>query len=211
MQWSSVTVSCMTTATLRAARPEDAAAIAAIYRPYVTDTVITFEVEPPGASDFAERMAQVRDLAPWLVCEVGGSVVGYAYASKHHERAAYQWALNAAVYLSAAHQRRGLGRALYTSLFELLRLQGFCSVHGGITLPNAASVGLHESLGFRRVALYPAIGYKQRAWHDVGWWQLELRPRLHEPPQLMTPEAARTASPEAWNAGIAAGQRLLHS
>jgi L-amino acid N-acyltransferase YncA len=211
MHLRSATVSWMTTATLREAQPEDAAPIAAIYRPYVTDTVITFEVEPPGASEFAERMAQIQELAPWLVCEVGGSVVGYAYASKHHERAAYQWALNAAVYLSPAHHRRGLGRALYTSLFELLRLQGFCSVHGGITLPNAASVGLHESMGFRRVALYPAVGYKQRAWHDVGWWQLELCPRLGEPPQLMTPAAARTAHPRAWQAGIAAGERLLQS
>lgn len=199
----------MTTATLRLARPEDAPAIADIYRPYVTDTVITFEVDPPGASDFAERMLAIRSIAPWLVCELGGTVVGYAYAGKHHERMAYQWALNAAVYLSAAHHRRGLGRALYTSLFQLLRLQGFCSVHGGITLPNAASVGLHESLGFRRVALYPAIGFKMGGWHDVGWWQLELRPRLGAPPSLLTPEAARAAYPEEWDTALASGQELL--
>jgi L-amino acid N-acyltransferase YncA len=199
----------MTTATLRLARPEDAPAIAEIYRPYVTDTVITFEVDPPSGADFAERMHGIRELSPWLVCEVGGSVAGYAYAGKHHERAAYQWALNAAVYLGAQHHRRGLGRALYTALFELLRLQGFCSVHGGITLPNAASVGLHESMGFRRVALYPAIGYKLGAWYDVGWWQLELRPRVDEPPVLMTPEAARTAYPKEWDAALASGQSRI--
>jgi len=196
----------MTTATLRPARPDDALAIAAIYRPYVTDTVITFEVEPPSAADFAERLTRIQRVAPWLVCEVGGAVVGYAYASKHHERAAYQWALDAAVYLDTAHHRRGLGRALYTALFELLRIQGFCSVHGGITLPNAASIALHESLGFRRVALYPAIGYKLNAWHDVGWWQLELRPRVAEPPALLTPDAARSAHPELWQAALAAGK-----
>ncbi len=196
----------MTPVSLRTARPEDAPAIAEIYRPYVTDTVITFELDPPSAPEFASRMEALRDLAPWLVCEVDGNVVGYAYAAKHHERAAYQWALNAAVYLSAAHQRRGLGRALYTALFELLRLQGFCSVHGGITLPNAPSVGLHESLGFRRVALYPAVGFKLGAWYDVGWWQLELRPRLGEPPALLTPEAARAAFPEQWDAALANAQ-----
>ncbi len=196
----------MTFASLRTARPEDAPAIAEIYRPYVTDTAITFEVDPPDASELAARMEALRGLAPWLVCEVEGTVVGYAYAGKHHERAAYQWALNAAVYLSAAHHRRGLGRALYTALFELLRLQGFCSVHGGITLPNAASVGLHESLGFRRVALYPAIGFKLGAWYDVGWWQLELRPRLGEPAALLTPEGARAAFPEQWNAALANAQ-----
>jgi phosphinothricin acetyltransferase len=199
----------MTTATLRLARPEDASAIAEIYRPYVTDTANTFEVDPPSAADFAERMLGIRELAPWLVCEQGGTVVGYAYAAKHHERAAYQWALNAAVYLAAPYHRRGLGRALYTALFELLRLQGFCSVHGGITIPNAASVGLHESMGFRRVALYPAVGYKLGAWYDVGWWQLELRPRRVAPPQLMSPEAARAAHPKEWAAAMAAGQTLL--
>jgi phosphinothricin acetyltransferase len=188
---------------------EDAAAIAAIYAPSVVESAISFEVAAPTASEMAERVASVLGYAPWLVCEVEGEVSGYAYASRHRERAAYQWCLDAAVYVSAAHQRAGIGRALYTTLFALAKLQGYYAVHAGVTLPNPASVGLHEALGFQRVGVYPKVGYKQGAWRDVGWWQLELRARRGDPALPLTPEEARARQPGEWAAHFDAGQRLV--
>ncbi|MBV9809612.1 MAG: N-acetyltransferase, partial [Solirubrobacterales bacterium] len=111
---------------------------------------------------------------PWLVAVEGGEVSGFAYGSLHRERAAYRWATDVTVYVEPAYQRRGIGRSLYTALFELLACQGFYVACAGITLPNAASVGLHESLGFVPLGVYRRIGFKFGAWWDVGWWQLEL-------------------------------------
>jgi phosphinothricin acetyltransferase len=175
---------------IRLATPADAAPVAAIYRPYVTDSATSFELEPPSPAEMAQRIASALAFAPWLVLEREGAVAGYAYASRHRDRAAYQWSVDAAVYVAAAHHHSGVGRALYTSLFALLRLQGFYAVHAGITLPNAASVGLHESLGFAPVGVYRAVGFKRGAWHDVGWWQLTLRERAGSPlPPRLLPEA----------------------
>ena len=180
-------------ATIRLATPDDAAAIAAVYRPYVTDAATSFEVDAPDAAAMAARIQSVLAVAPWLVYTVdGGAPLGYAYASRHHERAAYQWALDVAVYVHADHHRRGVGRALYQRLFALLRLQGFYTAHAGITLPNPASVGLHESLGFRPVGVYPAVGWKLGAWRDVGWWQLPLQERPPAPAPPLSPAQART-------------------
>jgi L-amino acid N-acyltransferase YncA len=185
------------------ANTNDAAAVAAIYRPYVTDAVTSFEVDPPSATAIAARIDAVLARAPWLVqTDADGAVIGYAYASRHHERAAYQWSVDVAVYVHAAHHRRGIGRALYRKLFPLLRLQGYYVAHAGITLPNAASVGLHESLGFVPVGVYPAVGWKFGAWRDVGWWRHELQPLAPVPaPPLSVAEAQ--ALP-AWDAVLAA-------
>jgi phosphinothricin acetyltransferase len=109
------------------------------------------------------------------------SVAGYVYASQHRERAAYRWAADAAVYIADAHQRRGLGRALYTSLFAVLREHGYFQAYAGLTLPNPGSVGLHEAVGFQPVAVFPHVGYKLGRWLDVGWWRLQLRPEIKEP------------------------------
>ena len=176
---------------IRMASTRDAAAVAAIYRPYITDAVTSFEVDPPGAPDMAARIEAVLARTPWLVCtDAGGAAVGYAYASPHRERAAYQWSVDVAVYIQAGHHRRGIGRALYDTLFALLRLQGFYVAHAGITLPNAASVGLHESLGFAPVGVYPAVGWKFGAWRDVGWWRLLLQELVAAPaPPLSVAEA----------------------
>jgi phosphinothricin acetyltransferase len=185
---------------IRMATVQDAAEIAAVYRPYVTDMATSFEVEPPDAAEMARRIDRVLALAPWLV-SVGpdGEVRGYAYASRHHERHAYQWSVDVAVYISAAHHRRGVGRALYETLFPLLRLQGFYMAHAGITLPNAGSVGLHEALGFRPVGVYPAVGWKLGAWRDVGWWQLPLqdRPPTPAPPLPLADAQALLGWPSA--------------
>ena len=173
------------------AERRDAGAIAAIYRPYVTDAVTSFEVDAPDTGEMAARIDAVLARAPWLVCAgPGGETIGYAYASRHHERAAYQWSVDVAVYIHAGHHRRGVGRALYETLFRLLRLQGYYVAHAGITLPNAASVGLHESLGFRPVGVYQAVGWKHGAWRDVGWWRLPLLElAAAPPPPLSLPEA----------------------
>ncbi len=189
--------------TLRLARPDDAAALAAIYGHYVATTPISFETVPPSADEMARRIALVERHAPWLVCERAGRVSGYAYLSRHHERAAYAWSTDCAVYVAAAERGRGIGRALYRALFALARLQGFYAVHAGITLPNAASVALHEAFGFVPVARYPKVGFKLGAWHDVGWWQLELSERVGEPEPPKQPGEARAAHAAEWAAALA--------
>jgi L-amino acid N-acyltransferase YncA len=160
---------------IRMATLADAPAIAAIYRPYVVDSIVSFELEAPTQAVMSGRMSKVLAKLPWLVCELDGAVAGYAYASPHHERAAYQWSVDVSVYLRPGMQRRGLGRALYTQLFERLVQQGYYTAFAGISLPNAASVGLHECFGFEPVGIYKNTGYKFGAWQDVGWWQKPLR------------------------------------
>jgi phosphinothricin acetyltransferase len=188
--------------TIRMATAADAADVASIYRPYVTDAATSFEVEPPGAAEMARRLESVLAFAPWLVyADEHGGLAGYAYASPHHERVAYQWSVNVAVYIRAAHHRRGIGRALYEKLFPLLRLQGFYAAHAGVTLPNAGSVGLHETLGFRPVGVYRSVGWKLGAWHDVGWWQLVLQERPATPAPPLTLSEARSLA--AWPADVA--------
>jgi L-amino acid N-acyltransferase YncA len=188
---------------IRLAKDEDAAVIAAIYRPYVVDAATSFEYEAPDVAEIQRRMHAVLPVAPWLVACEDDEVVGYSYACRHRDRAAYQWSVDVAVYLRADHHRRGIGRALYDVLFSLLRLQGFCTAHAGITLPNPASVGLHERLGFRPVGVYPAVGWKHDSWHDVGWWQLPLRERPPCPTPPL-PLAAAQLLP-AWSAALASG------
>jgi phosphinothricin acetyltransferase len=193
---------------IRLAGPDDAPQVAAIYAPHVTGASTSFEYVPPDAAEMAARIASTLAYAPYLVLETGGAVRGFAYASKHRERAAYQWSVDVSVYVRQDAQRRGVGRALYESLFALLRLQGFYTAHAGITLPNPASVGLHEALGFRPVGVYRAVGFKRGAWHDVGWWQLALRERTGTPdPPRSLAEAQR--DPE-WGRALAAGEGALN-
>ncbi len=160
---------------VRVAVAEDAQQILAIYAPFCADTPVSFEVQPPSAAEMRERITRILTSFPWLVWEKDGVVLGYAYASRHRERAAYQWSVDATVYVSAGARRQGIGRKLYNVLFQLLRRQGFYNAFAGITLPNPASVGLHEALGFKPLGVYRHVGYKLGAWHDVGWWQLELQ------------------------------------
>jgi L-amino acid N-acyltransferase YncA len=193
--------------TIRLATAADAEAVARIYAPNVVASSISFEYAPPSEAEMAGRIRAALEYAPWLVLAREGEVRGYAYASKHRERAAYQWSVDVSAYIDEDHRRKGIGRALYTSLFGLLRLQGFHAAHAGITLPNPGSVGLHEALGFRPVGVYASVGYKFGAWHDVGWWQLELRERAGEPsPPLSLAEAQ--ARPN-WAHALAAGLDTL--
>jgi L-amino acid N-acyltransferase YncA len=160
---------------LRHADPElDGAACAAIYAPFVRSSAISFEEQAPDERAFVERIASTTRGYPWLVAEDGGRVIAFAYASEHRARAAYRWAADVGIYVDPAHQRSGAGRRLYETLFDLMRRQNLRVACAGITLPNDASVGLHEALGFERVGVYRAIGYKAGAWHDVVWLQLAL-------------------------------------
>lgn len=160
---------------IRPARRADGAAMAAIYAPFCGDaSAVSFEVVPPRAEEMERRLEAVSATYPWLVAEVGGHVAGYAYAGPHHERAAYRWAVNVALYIDAGHRRRGVGSALYTALFALLRLQGIHRACAGITLPNPGSTQIHAAMGFEQVGVFRRIGYKAGKWHDVSWWELAL-------------------------------------
>lgn len=175
---------------LRPAAPDDAAAIAAIYAPHVTDGTASFETSPPDAATMAGRMAAGGGLYPWIVATeaADGPVLGYAYAAAYHTRAAYAHTVETTVYLAGAAQRRGVGRRLYGALIDTLRAQGFVSAIGVIALPNPGSVALHEAIGFRHVGTLRAVGCKHRAWIDVGYWQCALAD-----PSLPAPALSRFA------------------
>jgi phosphinothricin acetyltransferase len=159
---------------VRMASTDDAREIQAIYAPYVRDTVISFETEPPSVEEMARRIDATLAMLPWLVHLQDGRIAGYAYASRHKERNAYQWSVDVSAYVHRDFHRRGIGGSLYRSLLALVRQQGFFNAYGGITLPNAASVALHESVGFRPLCVYRGVGFKAGRWHDVGWWELRL-------------------------------------
>jgi phosphinothricin acetyltransferase len=161
---------------LRSVELSDAQAIRDIYAPFVAESATSFEIEPPDAATMAGRIQEHREQFPWLVYEAAGEVLGYAYASPHRAaRKAYQWCVEVSIYVDARARRHGVGRALYVSLFEILRRQGYANAYAGITLPNPASVRLHESLGFAPIGVYPRIGFKFGRWHDVAWFQLRLQ------------------------------------
>jgi phosphinothricin acetyltransferase len=192
---------------IRFARPTDAAGILAIYGPYCESTCVSFEVVAPTIEQIQERIGRITGDYPWLVGEIDGQIIGYVYASGHHERAAYRWSVDVAVYVAAGQQRRGVGRILYEALFSILREQGYYKAFAGITLPNPASVGLHESLGFRPAAVFRGVGHKFGRWLDVGWWQCELQPERGNPIEPC-PFGARQESPSV-AAILADGQRKL--
>lgn len=160
----------------------DADACAAIYAPHVEGSAVSFEEQAPGAAEMAKRIERYGQSHPWLVAESGGRVVGYAYATAFNERPAYRWSASVSVYVAEEARGAGVGRALYETLFARLRERGFRMACAGVTLPNEASVGLHASLGFEQSGLNREIGWKQGAWHDVGWYQLELAPAGEGPP-----------------------------
>lgn len=192
---------------IRFAQPEDAADIRAIYAPNVESTAISFELRAPTVEEMAVRIAKISPQYPWLVGEIDGIVAGYVYACQHRERAAYRWAVDVTVYVDGAFRRRGVGRALYASLIALVRQQGYTKAFAGITLPNAGSVGLHESVGFVPLVVYKKVGHKLGEWRDVGWWELDLRDEAGEPAEP-TPMVDLSAAP-ATLAALALGEKLL--
>jgi L-amino acid N-acyltransferase YncA len=214
--------------TIRSVTTEDAPAVQAIYAPYVAHTVISFEAAPPSVDEMAQRIQKTVSKFPWLVCVTDAqngdsrsensksekgepstypAIAGYAYASTHRERAAYQWSVDVSVYVSPDFQRRNIGRGLYTALFALLRLQGYVNAYAGIALPNPASVGIHTSLGFQAVGVYQQVGYKLGAWHDVGWWGLRLLTAPCEP--LPPRPISDFVDTPAWSHAIENGQAVI--
>jgi L-amino acid N-acyltransferase YncA len=178
---------------IRLATPADAVEIAAIYRPFVEETAISFELEAPNAGAMAQRIETTLQRTPWLVCERNRAVAGYAYASKHRDRAAYQWSVEVSAYVRADLRRGGVARRLYERLFEILAAQNFVNAYAGITLPNDASVGFHESLGFTPVGVFHNIGFKFGRWHDVAWYERPLADHVvPSGPPTQLPELAST-------------------
>lgn len=175
---------------IRFAEASDAAALAAIYAPSVEGSAISFEVAAPTAAEMAGRIASTMTTHPWLVmCGEDQAPLGYVYACPHRARAAYQWSVDVAVYIAAGAQRQGIAQRLYRALFKLLAAQGFVQAYAGIALPNAASVALHERLGFTPVGIYRDVGFKLGQWRSVGWWQLRLQPLPQSPgPPLALPQ-----------------------
>lgn len=160
---------------VREAVAADAAAVARIYNHYVVASHATFETEVVSAADMAARVADVAAATlPWLVAEMPDGIVGYAYAKRWRERSAYRHSAEVSVYLDPARTGCGVGRALYVALIDALRPLSIHAVIGGVALPNEASIALHEHLGFRKVAHFEQVGFKQERWIDVAYWQLLL-------------------------------------
>ncbi len=186
---------------IRLATPDDAARIAAIYAPIVEHTHISFEERAPSADEIRERMRSSAGKYPWLVAFDGERILGYAYGSTHRTRASYRWSVETTVYIDEAARGRGVGKALYSKLLELLKAQRFHSVFAGIALPNDASIALHRAVGFTHVGTYREIGYKNGAWRDTSWWQM----------QLAGPDAAPHEPLPVIQAADPLGLQVLHS
>jgi L-amino acid N-acyltransferase YncA len=170
---------------VRRARHEDAERCLQIYAPYVRDTVISLEADPPALPEMQERLARSLETHDWLVLEGPQGVVGFAYGSQYRSRAAYRWACEVSVYVEAAQQRAGAGLLLYEKLFASLVDRGYLTALAGMTLPNAASEGLHRALGFEPIGTWRRIGWKFGSWHDVMWMQRHLASPTEPPEELV--------------------------
>lgn len=182
---------------IRIAEPDDAAAIAAIYAPYVRETAITFEIAPPSAEDYHRRIEACLRTHPWLVAQKGGRITGYVYAGRFSSRMAYDWSAEITAYLDRDFHRQGIGKRLYAALIGLLGEQGHHALYAGITLPNDASVGLHRAIGMTEVGVYREAGFKAGIWHDVGWFGMTISPTLPPKTAPLTFPELRTQRPEA--------------
>jgi phosphinothricin acetyltransferase len=171
---------------IRSAKLTDAIDLLEIYKPYISNTPITFDLVMPSLEEFQEKLKVVTAKFPWIVYEINGEIVGYAYANTFRTKCAYEWSLESTVYVKEGKHGLGIGKQLYETLFQLLRAQGVINLFAGITLPNAASIKLHENCGFVPVGVYKKIGYKLNQWWDVGWWQLELQ-QIEQPKSLLLP------------------------
>lgn len=160
---------------IRMATKDDAYDILNIYAPYITDTCVTFEIEVPSFTDFENRIENIMNQYPFLVYEQDGIIAGYAYASKHAERAAYLYSVDVSIYIRHEYQGEGIGKKLYTALFEQLVNQGYYTAYAGISMPNEKSVRLHEAFGFVHAGTFHNIGYKHGKWLDVMWLEKPLR------------------------------------
>jgi len=167
---------------IRLATIEDGKQVLEIYSNYVINTATSFETDVPSEQEMQSRIASCLQKYPWIVCVINERIAGYVYASKHREREAYQWSCESSVYVDDDFQGRGIGKKLYQLLFQILKLQGFRNLYAGITMPNEASINLHEKCGFKHFATYENIGYKLGKWHTVKWWKLQINNYDLNPP-----------------------------
>lgn len=167
--------------TIRTATPDDAAALLAIYAPYVTKTAITFEYEVPSEEEFRRRIRTTLEAYPYLVAEQGGKIIGYVYASAFHTRPAYDWNVETSIYIAQDARHTGAGRKLYEALETYLRAQGIVTLYACITYPatpdpyvDTNSVDFHSHMGYDLVANFKKSGYKFDRWYDVVWMEKEI-------------------------------------
>jgi L-amino acid N-acyltransferase YncA len=167
---------------IRIAKEGDGARLSKIFAPYVNNTAITFQESAPDASYFSKKIVELLPEFPFLVLEEAGCVFAYAYASHHRALPAYRWCAEVSIYVDMDYRKKGGGSQLYTALLQILEKQGYVNVYAGITLPNEASVRIHEKFGFRPFAYFSKIGFKKGAWRDVGWWERRFDKNLQVPP-----------------------------
>jgi L-amino acid N-acyltransferase YncA len=168
-------------ADIRVANKNDAAGMLEIYAPFILNSGITQETDVPTVEDFQGRIISNLSERPWLVCEFDNEIAGYAYAGKHRDRKGYQWCTEPSVYIPGKYFGLGVANALYTALFDILKLQGYVNAYAVITLPNERSIAFHKKFGFEYLTTYKKIGYKLGQWHDVGWMQYEINPHRKDP------------------------------
>jgi phosphinothricin acetyltransferase len=189
---------------IRLALPSDGPRLAAIYQPAVVDSFLSIETTAPTGEEMTRRVVETTAVRPWLVAE-DGLVLGYAYASPHRVRPAYGWSVEVSIYTAPEAHRRGLGRALYTSLFAVLRLQGYQNAYAGVTVPNPPSSAFHEAMGFELVGTYQRVGYKLGRWLDTRWYGIPLGDHLPDPaPPRPLPAVIGT---EEFNRALLVGAR----
>jgi L-amino acid N-acyltransferase YncA len=167
---------------IRLITESDASEVLKLYEPYVVNTIVSFEYEVPAIDEFVQRIKTNTIDYPWLVSLNNEIITGFAYASRHRYRTAYQWSAESTIYLSSGFQGKGIARVLYETLFSLLRLQGYFNVYAGVGLPNEKSVGFHKALGFEEIGIFKKIGYKLGNWHDTYWFQLQITEQVSNPP-----------------------------
>ena len=189
---------------LRLVRPDDAAGARDIYAPFVTDSAVSFESAAPSVAEMRRRIESKTARYPWLVCVENDAVLGYAYAGQHRGRDAYRWSVDVSVYVAETARRGGVATGLYVALFEALRAQGYVNAYAGTALPNAASTGFHESMGFEPVGIYEQVGYKCGEWRDVKWWVKRLADRHPDPAEPVP--IAEILGGQPWDDALAAGE-----
>ncbi|GHA31444.1 N-acetyltransferase [Salinimicrobium marinum] len=167
---------------LRLVTEQDVHEVLDIYKPYVQNTIVSFEYDVPTIEEYLQRIKTNTVDYPWLVGLRNKEIIGYAYAGRHRNRTAYQWSPESTIYLSPEVHGKGVARILYDTLFRLLRLQGYCNVYAGIGLPNDRSTRFHRALGFEEIGIFKKVGYKHGNWHDTQWFQLQLNEPVLEPP-----------------------------
>jgi len=194
---------------IRLAEKKDAEGILDIYRPFVENTAISFETAIPSVGEMENRVVQTMPNYPWLVCLDGNMVAAFAYAGAHRKREAYQWTTEVSVYVHPKYRGRKLATALYISLFEILKWQGFVNALAGIVLPNPASVDFHRALGFRPFARYEKVGFKLGNWQTTEWWRFDLKPKFETPLPLKPLGAMQNTA--AWEEAVDKGIGMIQS